>query len=183
MIVKRKDGFYVVSEKGKNLGGPYKGRDKAKKRLAQVEAFKHMNINKALDKAEVKYIILEKAKKQFYKKLIVTYASGKIKVWLVDGKYIRTNIDIDFTTGGNPKVYKYIPLDEIWIDDQIHPDEINFDIFHEMYESLMIVKGKSYNKAHGNTNKLELKFRKQGSVPTNVLTKLGERLAEECDNI
>ena len=43
MIVKRSDGYYVTSEKGKNLGGPYKSRSKAKERLAQVEAFKHMN--------------------------------------------------------------------------------------------------------------------------------------------
>ena len=40
MIVKRKKGYYVVSEKGKNLGGPYKSRDGAKKRLRQVEYFK-----------------------------------------------------------------------------------------------------------------------------------------------
>ena len=42
MIVKREDGYYVVSEKsGKNLGGPYKTREEAEKRLRQVEFFKH----------------------------------------------------------------------------------------------------------------------------------------------
>jgi len=41
MIVKRKDGYYVVSEKGKNLGGPYKTIAEARKRLQQVEYFKH----------------------------------------------------------------------------------------------------------------------------------------------
>lgn len=51
MIVKKKDGYYVVSEKkhknaqGKmvkrNLGGPYKERGEAVKRLEQVEYFKH----------------------------------------------------------------------------------------------------------------------------------------------
>ena len=40
MIRKRKDGFHVVSEKGKNLGGPFKTRDQALKRLRQVEHFK-----------------------------------------------------------------------------------------------------------------------------------------------
>lgn len=43
MIVKRKDGFYVLSEKTKrNLGGPYQTKDEAKKRLRQVEYFKHL---------------------------------------------------------------------------------------------------------------------------------------------
>jgi len=42
MIVKRKDGYYVLSEKTrKNLGGPYKTRAEAVKRLRQVEFFKH----------------------------------------------------------------------------------------------------------------------------------------------
>jgi hypothetical protein len=42
MIEKREDGYYVVSEKAeKNLGGPYKTRAEAEKRLRQVEYFKH----------------------------------------------------------------------------------------------------------------------------------------------
>jgi len=48
MIIKRNDGYHVVSpthkdKEGhmKNLGGPYKTRDEAAKRLAQVEYFKH----------------------------------------------------------------------------------------------------------------------------------------------
>jgi len=42
MIKKVKEGYKVVSEKsGKNLGGPYKTMEEAKKRLRQVEFFKH----------------------------------------------------------------------------------------------------------------------------------------------
>jgi hypothetical protein len=42
MIKKVKEGYKVVSEKGdKNLGGPYKTKAEAKKRLQQVEYFKH----------------------------------------------------------------------------------------------------------------------------------------------
>jgi hypothetical protein len=47
MIVKKKDGYYVMSEhktkagKRKNLGGPYPTRAGAAKRLGQVEYFKH----------------------------------------------------------------------------------------------------------------------------------------------
>jgi len=42
MIKKVKEGHKVVSEKGnKNLGGPYKTRAEAAKRLRQVEFFKH----------------------------------------------------------------------------------------------------------------------------------------------
>jgi hypothetical protein len=41
MIVKVSGGYKVVSTKGKNLGGPYKTLKEAKKRLRQVEFFKH----------------------------------------------------------------------------------------------------------------------------------------------
>ncbi|MGC1659998.1 MAG: hypothetical protein WA737_08275 [Candidatus Acidiferrales bacterium] len=43
MIKKVKGGYQVTSEKGKNLGGPYKSKEEAKKRLRQVEYFKHKN--------------------------------------------------------------------------------------------------------------------------------------------
>jgi hypothetical protein len=42
MIRKTKEGYKVLSEKtGKNLGGPYKTKAEATKRLGQVEYFKH----------------------------------------------------------------------------------------------------------------------------------------------
>ena len=41
-VVKRKKGYYVLSERTRrNLGGPYSTRKKALKRLRQVEYFKH----------------------------------------------------------------------------------------------------------------------------------------------
>jgi hypothetical protein len=40
MIRKVGDGYKVLSSKGKNLGGPYKTRSAAEKRLRQVEYFK-----------------------------------------------------------------------------------------------------------------------------------------------
>ena len=42
MIKKSGGGYSVASSKGKNLGGPYPTKEQAKKRLAQVEMFKHM---------------------------------------------------------------------------------------------------------------------------------------------
>lgn len=41
MIVKSKEGYHVISERDrKNLGGPYKTREEAVKRLHEVEFFK-----------------------------------------------------------------------------------------------------------------------------------------------
>lgn len=41
MIKKVAGGYKVVSKEGKNLGGPYKSKEAAQKRLVQVEWFKH----------------------------------------------------------------------------------------------------------------------------------------------
>lgn len=41
MIKQSPGGFKVVSRKGKNLGGPYKSKKQAVKRLREVEYFKH----------------------------------------------------------------------------------------------------------------------------------------------
>lgn len=46
MIVKVKTGYNVYSESGKHMGGPYKTREEAKKRLAQIEYFKHIKLPK-----------------------------------------------------------------------------------------------------------------------------------------
>jgi hypothetical protein len=40
VIKKVKQGYKVLSEKGKNMGGPYKTKAEAEKRLRQVEFFK-----------------------------------------------------------------------------------------------------------------------------------------------
>jgi len=41
MIVKLKNGYFVRSKEGKDLGGPYKSRLEALRRLKQVEFFKN----------------------------------------------------------------------------------------------------------------------------------------------
>ncbi|HEX9007753.1 MAG TPA: hypothetical protein VF837_00630 [Patescibacteria group bacterium] len=41
--MKKKEGYFVLSEKTKrNLGGPYKKKEEALRRLRQVEYFKHL---------------------------------------------------------------------------------------------------------------------------------------------
>lgn len=41
MIVKKNGKYWVKSEKGRNLGGPYDTREAAERRLRQVEYYKH----------------------------------------------------------------------------------------------------------------------------------------------
>jgi hypothetical protein len=48
MIEELRNGYRVLSRKGKNLGGPYQTREEAEKRLRQVESFKRRSSPKRI---------------------------------------------------------------------------------------------------------------------------------------
>lgn len=77
-------------------------------------------------------------------------------VWLVDGEKVRDAFKTDFIEGGNPAVYKWIPKNEIWIENGIHDQEIPYIILHEYSEYLLMTeKGLIYDKAHEMASKIE----------------------------
>lgn len=82
------------------------------------------------------------------KKKILSEYSGKVKTWLVDGKMVRDYFMVDYASGGHDKVYGFIPKDEIWIDEVLHPNEIKFIILHELSERRLMSSGKKYSEAH-----------------------------------
>jgi len=84
------------------------------------------------------------------------------KIYLVDGAKVRTFYHIDFTEGSNGYVKKYIPKNEIWIDNIFSKKqkEVRSIILHEVSEAvLMRDKGFNYEKAHRIANAKEKKFR------------------------
>lgn len=83
-----------------------------------------------------------------------------MNVWLVNGELIRTRFYSDFTEGGNPAVYGFVPDDELWIDDQVLPHERPFILFHELTEYiLMAEEGLSYDEAHMQASEAEWELR------------------------
>ncbi len=70
------------------------------------------------------------------------------KVFIVDGHFIRTNIDIEFTNFGQHHRFKFIPIDEFWIDKQYGKvDETEYFIKHLLVEHKLMSEGKKYNEA------------------------------------
>ena len=72
---------------------------------------------------------------------------GKYNVWIVDGKYIRKNIDEDFTNFGQHYRFAFIPLNEFWIDIENTSGEISYFIDHLIMEHKLMDQGFSYNAA------------------------------------
>jgi hypothetical protein len=73
---------------------------------------------------------------------------GHFNVWLVRGRLVRDQFNIDFTMGGNPFRYAFIPREEIWIDAVLGVRDVAATIVHELVESDAMRHGLSYNKAH-----------------------------------
>ena len=80
-------------------------------------------------------------------------------IWIVDGAKIRKELYTDFLFGGNNGRYKFIPEGEIWIDNAISVEELEFTIIHEVFECDLMKQGATYAKAHEAATQEELKAR------------------------
>jgi len=95
-----------------------------------------------------------------HKDLLQKYSTKKIKIWIVSGEAVRGLFYVDFTEGGHGYVYSFIPKNEVWIDDDIEPDEIKFVLLHELHERRLMSKGMKYDPAHSLSSKIEYYCRK-----------------------
>lgn len=72
---------------------------------------------------------------------------GKITIWIVDGTYVRSHIDEEFTNFGQHYAFPFIPEDEFWIDREGKPDEARFFIDHLLVEHRLMARGIPYDDA------------------------------------
>ena len=86
---------------------------------------------------------------------------GYLTIWIVDGAYIRGNIDEEFTNFGQHYRYSYIPENELWIDREAANDERRFFIDHLLVEHRLMKQGLSYDKALPEADTEERKERRR----------------------
>ena len=119
--------------------------------------------------------ILNKVRVNYVGKFLEFY-----KVYEVSGNLLRTKVDIDFVSGGNPGRYAYVPEGEIWIDENLHPNDLAATVIHEFVECIIMEhKGKSYNHSHDKASALELQFRKKHLKEENQSIKTELKRASE----
>lgn len=89
--------------------------------------------------------------------------NGRV-VWLVNGQVVRDRVDVNFTDGGNPARYGYVPHGEFWLDHVETLKDLACTLFHEATETYMMEHfGYSYEGAHDRAADVEGKMRE--SVP------------------
>jgi transposase InsO family protein len=105
---------------------------------------------------------------------------GNLKIWLVDGVYIRSHIDEEFTNFGQHYRYHYIPLNELWVDRGTKTDEVMFFIDHLLVEHRLMAKGMPYDNALAEADRAERKERRHAG-DLSRLTQRGRKLPEGRD--
>ncbi len=86
---------------------------------------------------------------------------GKNSIWLVDGGYIRKNINEDFVGFDHHGRFSFIPLHEFWIDKETNPEEHQFFIDHLLVEQRLMSAGVSYQEAYERANRAEKRERQR----------------------
>jgi hypothetical protein len=105
---------------------------------------------------------------------------GNLQVWVVDGTYIRSHIDEEFTNFGQHYRYPYIPINELWIDREAEHDERQFFIDHLLVEHRLMAEGIPYESALPKADQAERKERhRAGDV--SILTRHGQKLPDGKD--
>lgn len=115
-------------------------------------------------------IPLSKTYDNVYVKKIPQFCMNGVKVWLIYGKLVRDNLYKHFTQGGHHYVYKWVPKNEIWIDDNLNPKEYGYVLFHEAIErNLMKYNKMNYESAHGVAIAYEGILREKKVDPTDII--------------
>jgi hypothetical protein len=86
---------------------------------------------------------------------------GGMKIFLVNGEYIRNRLETSFTMASHHWVSRYIPKDEVWVDEKMSDLDKAAVIHHEVYEIGLMRKGMPYLKAHARATRSEQWFRKR----------------------
>lgn len=84
---------------------------------------------------------------------------GALRVWTVDGSFVRKNISEEFTNFGHHYTYPEIPKNELWIDVVHSPAEYRFYLHHMLTERRLMARGTSGEEARKIANKEERKLR------------------------
>jgi hypothetical protein len=91
--------------------------------------------------------------------------SRTVSIWIVNGSLIRRDVDEEFTNFGHHWSVSAIPKDEIWLDQETHPDEQRFYVAHATIERRLMARGTDYDTARAAGSLAERRLRaKSGDI-------------------
>lgn len=97
--------------------------------------------------------------------------SASPQIWIINGELVRDLFFIDFTEGGHHFVYDFVPVNEVWLDNDLVPAEREFVLLHELHERYLMFTGWTYVHAHNSSSYIEYQCRHKPSLLSANLTK------------
>ncbi len=151
---------YHACKNGKTFGEALAIADKKER----AERIKAGDLSKVMDKEghpEIQSVYKEQLGK----------TKSDVFVWIVSGRLVRSVFFMEYVQGGHDFVYKFIPHNEVWLDDDLVLLERPFVLIHELHERNLMKRGSSYLPAHKSASELEWHLRHK---PENLLKALLE---------
>ena len=86
-------------------------------------------------------------------------------IWIVDGKYVRCNIDEEFTNFGQHFRFRFIPENEFWLDKE-HGDgnEEKYFVEHMLAENRFMAAGMTWKRANEKADMIEKRERNKAEA-------------------
>jgi len=100
---------------------------------------------------------------------------SKFDVWIVDGKYIRDNIDEEFTNYGQHYRFDFIPENEFWIDKERVEGEEKYFIDSMLITNRLMAQGVSHKEAVKAADNIEKRERAKDYLMKKGKTKQGTK--------
>jgi hypothetical protein len=88
-----------------------------------------------------------------------------LSIFIVRGDVVRDKYNINFTEGGHDLIYKWIPKNEVWLDDDLSLEERSKVLLHELYERDKMSRGIKYPQAHFGSSIIEQEYRRTRKLP------------------
>ena len=92
------------------------------------------------------------------------FSSPALKVILVDGECVRNSYSVKFVLSGHDKVDKFIPKNEVWLENSLSDFDKRALLVHELWERRLMVGGMGYDDAHERADRLEQSVRKLSTL-------------------
>lgn len=129
---------YKLMARGKSYEAAFERADQIEKR--------ERHKSKLMQRLRQKKYQHQEFIKKIHKKLWWVDKLSGLKVWLVNGELVRSDLLTYFTEGGHDLVYAFIPKKEVWLDDDIKASERKFIFIHELRERNLMAQGWGYDK-------------------------------------
>ncbi|PIS22483.1 hypothetical protein COT50_01710 [candidate division WWE3 bacterium CG08_land_8_20_14_0_20_41_10] len=97
---------------------------------------------------------------------------GVFEIWEVDGMYVRSNLNREFTNFGQHFRFPFIPKHQFWIDEENSNNETTYYVNHMLVEWHLMDRGADYDTAITKADKQEQAERKKSALMEKVRTEI-----------